>query len=114
MCEKNNLNCCQLCAYEFCEKTGAKLSERDLILLSGFGDGLGVGGTCGAILGAVAGACIASNGEEAEKIRLSVIMDFMEHFSTINCSKLEAYYDNGCKEVISASVDMALKAINFK
>ena len=111
MCDANDLNCCQLCAYKLCAKTGADISKRDLILLSGYGDGLGVGGPCGALLGAVAGACITAKGIGAEKIRLSIIMDFMEHFSTVNCSKLEAYYENGCQEVISYAIDSALKAI---
>ena len=110
MCDTNNLNCCQLSAYEFCAKAGVNISERDLMLLSGFGDGLGVGGTCGAVLGAAAGACLAAKGVNADKIRLKIIMDFMERFSTVNCSKLEAYYENGCREVILAAVDMAIKA----
>lgn len=112
MCDSNGLNCCQLCAYRLCAKTGTEINSRDLMLLSGYGDGLGVGGTCGALLGAVAGACITAKGIGAEKIRLSIIMDFMEHFSTVNCSKLEAYYKDGCNEVVSFAIDSALKALN--
>ncbi len=112
MCDANSLNCCQLCAYRLCAKTGADISKRDLILLSGYGDGLGFGGTCGALLGAVAGACITVKGAGAEKIRLRIIMDFIEHFSTVNCSKLEAYYKDGCNEVISFAIDSALKAVD--
>ncbi|MCJ7855046.1 C-GCAxxG-C-C family protein [Lachnospiraceae bacterium NSJ-143] len=111
MDSESDLNCCQLCAKKLCCRYSVCLTQNEYDMLSGFGDGLGAGGLCGAVIGAIAGACLIAGGVEAEKIRLSVIMEFMDTFSTVSCSKLSDYYSNGCERVIATAVAAAENAL---
>lgn len=107
----SGLNCCQKCAEIICKNFGRELSENERNMLAGFGDGIGIGGLCGAFIGAIAGVGLVLKGQEIDKIRLDIMMDFMDRFSAINCSKLTDYYDNGCEKVINAAVETAVNKI---
>ncbi len=107
-----NLNCCQLCSKKVCDSFCVELNESEYNILSGLGDGFGVGGLCGALIGAIAGAGIVLDGKNIQEARVYIILKFMKKFSTINCSGLENYYDDCCKEVIDFAVNAANDFIN--
>ena len=108
----DNLNCCQRAAFNVCERLGIEADEKIISVISPLGDGFGIGGICGAAMGAVLGAGIALDGQLGEDVRLAVVMRFMKDFKSISCGSLVGQYgQNGCEKIVDSAVEEAVLAV---
>lgn len=96
--KKFDLNCAEVMIYAANEEYGLNLSKETLKVMGGFGGGMAVEGTCGAISGAVAVLGIMfveESGHQSPWVR-EYTKEFMERFykelGTYKCDELKANY----------------------
>lgn len=111
MCKENSLNCCQLCAKKICSLENKILTNNEIAMLSLLGDGLGIGGMCGALTGSLAVMGILSDSKNKDFIRTELILSFAERFSTVNCCKLTEYHSDFCKEIIDFCINSTINIL---
>lgn len=112
MCKENSLNCCQLCAEKICSLKNINLTENEINLLSLLGDGMGIGGMCGALTGSLAAmGIILSGNKNKERLRTELILSFAERFSSVNCCKLTKYHSDCCREIIDFCINSTMNIL---
>lgn len=93
-----NLNCAECILYAANEEYSMGIAPEDLKLAAGFGGGMAVEGTCGALTGAimVLGRLFVSvKAHESDRIKLltrELIERTYKKLGTINCRELKARY----------------------
>ena len=96
---ENDFNCAQECARRIFDMAGVGCDKRDMDRLSLMGDGLGCGSVCGAIIGAFYVLGKVFEGEKSEELRYEMIVDFVDRFKYIDCTRLERHFDNDCRDI---------------
>lgn len=108
---RNNLNCAECILYAANEEYNMGINPDDLKLAAGFGGGMAVEGTCGALTGAimVLGRLFVNvKAHESDRIKLltrELIERSYKKLSTLNCRELKAKYrdeEKRCFVIISA------------
>ncbi len=112
MCKESSLNCCQLCAEKICYLKNVSLTNNEINMLSLLGDGMGIGGMCGALTGSLAAMGILLYGNKnKERLRTELILSFAERFSSINCCKLTKYHSDFCSEIIDFCINSTMNIL---
>lgn len=84
-------------------------------MLSLLGDGMGIGGMCGALTGSLAAmGILLSDNKDKERLRTELILSFAERFSSINCCKLTKYHSDCCKEIIDFCINSTMNITEKK
>ena len=106
--EKQELNCAEKIIYGANEAYDLKIDEASLGLARGFGGGMTIGSTCGALTGGIMALSKRLTDLDMEKKELySVIEEFLNEYEkrmgTIYCKELKEKYhidDGGCGDII--------------
>ena len=95
-----NLNCSETILYASNDEYGLNLSKDTFKAMAGFGGGMGVETTCGALTGAIAVLGVMYTKEKAhEDTKIKILTSelynrFVEKLGTENCKELKLKYRN--------------------
>ena len=107
-------NCAQAVAVAFCDVTGLE-EKATARMVSGFGGGMGIESTCGALTGSVmvlSHMFVKERGHEGPRIKeltQELFSTFEEKMKNIMCAPLKKDYrteELGCKNVILAAAEV--------
>ncbi|MDY2958032.1 C-GCAxxG-C-C family protein [Floccifex sp.] len=103
---EQNYNCSETLLHACNEYYGLNLKEDDMKLVSGFGGGMFVGSTCGALIGCVAALSkkiIETKAhEQIDTIRPAIqkcVINFKKELNATNCSEIKPHFhskETGC------------------
>lgn len=119
--KENDLNCAESVLYAANEEYNLNLNENTLKVMAGFGGGMAVGSTCGAIAGAVATISVMYTnlrGHESPKVKElteKLYRGVEEKLSHADCKSLKDEYfdqDKRCKDIMIASADVLEEIIS--
>lgn len=110
-----NLNCAECILYAANDEYGLGLDKKDFKLAAGFGGGMAVEGTCGALTGAIMVlglSFVNEKAHESDKIKIltkEMVERFTETLKSINCKELKALYRDDqkrCFDIIKSSAEI--------
>lgn len=116
----DDLNCAEAILYACNEFYGLEITVEDLKIAGGFGGGMFVGCTCGAICGSVMSLSKMFNASKAHqcpklKDNVKLIMDkFIIEFHSLNCSDIKRMHyttDTKCLNTVTKVAQILEKTI---
>lgn len=118
---EDNFNCGEAVLLAANEEFGLGLKEEDVKLVAGFGGGMGRGGTCGALAGALAvlgRKYISTKSKETEGFRercAAFADEFEKELGSLECSSVKAKYhtdEDRCAAAVEKAADILEEFIN--
>jgi C_GCAxxG_C_C family probable redox protein len=118
--EKKDLNCAETILYGANEVYHLELDGQALKLAAGFGGGMGIEATCGALTGAVMvlGEIFAKEkGHDSPRLKKlceKLLKEYRRQMGSIDCKALKDRYraeDPKCREVVRKSAEILEKMI---
>lgn len=110
-----DFNCAEKILYGANKEYNLGLEKKSLKLSAGFGGGMGIESTCGALTGAVMVLShlfvknVAHEGEQIKSITSKYLNRFKDEMSSINCDTLKDLYrsdDNKCNDIILKAAEI--------
>lgn len=119
--ENSNLNCAETILHQANKRYTLGLDDKALSLATGFGGGMGAGGQCGALSGAIMVLSVLHPGhseeatEHRKKLNRQFITSFKDSLGSIHCTELKASHwseEESCKKVIARAAEILDKLLD--
>jgi C_GCAxxG_C_C family probable redox protein len=108
-------NCAEAILRSGCRRWNIELDEKSLLAASGFGTGMNIESSCGALTGGIMVLSLlfttekAANSPELKRICSEFLNRFAERYGSTICSELKAKYrkeDTKCRGVVEMAAEL--------
>lgn len=119
--ERPTLNCAERMLYSANDEYNMNLSAQTLKTMAGFGGGMNVKSTCGAVTGAIAVISLlftntsADDSAKVKELTQEFYKKYEEKMGTTNCEKLKEQYDTDsskCKYILEPAAEILDEIVN--
>lgn len=118
--EELDLNCSETILYGSNDAYNLLLDDNDLTIAAGFGKGMAIESTCGALTGAIMVLSLLNVDSTAHKSKIyDIVEEFLKDYKTqmghINCAPLKENYrteKEGCRKVILKAAELLDKYVD--